>query len=108
MENLLHFGIDKKAVEGQYNKILKIAFPQVPKDDMLYDLYAELVEIDGYIMGVVSTYLKSGEIKVQNLTCDESFVEIYEQLNLQSKELEEILRYKKELDELVFLYEGKQ
>ena len=108
MENWLHFGIDSKSIEEQYNKLLKLTFPETPEDDLLYDLYSELVEIDGYIMGAVLTYLKKGKINFNSLVCDEKFIQICERISIHSEELEEILQYKRELDKLVLLFEKRK
>ena len=105
MENWLHFGIDNKSIKEQYNKVLKLTFPETPEDDLLYDLYSELVEIDGYIMGAVLTYLKKGKTNFNSLAWDEKFGRICAKISIHSEELEEILQYKRELDKLVLLFE---
>ena len=104
MGNWSHFGIDRNSVKEQYNKILDCKFPEPPENDILYDLFTELVELDGYIMGIVSSYLKCGVVDRKKLKCDAEFLRIYSQINNSSKELDEILKYKKELDKLILLF----
>ena len=70
----------------------------------MYDLFSELVELDGYIMGLISSYLKNGEINTKLLECDEQFLELCSKIKNSSRELEEILNYKKELDKLISLF----
>lgn len=108
MENWLHFGINNKSIEEQYNKMLKLSFPQAPDEDLLYDLYSELVEMDGYIMGAISAYLKKGKTNFNSLVCDAEFMQIFAQISIQSEELKEILQYKWELDKLVMLFEKQR
>ncbi len=106
MEKLLHFGINRINVKEQYNRVLAYKFPDSPEDDNLYDLFSELVEIDGYIMGMVSKYLKNGEIDLEKLKCDDEFMRIYAQIGNISEEMYEIIKYKEELDKLIGLFIG--
>lgn len=101
MENSLHFGIDK--LSKQYEKIVALKFPQIPEDDILYDLYSELVELDGYVMGIITTFIKEGE-KNDLLCYDSEFNEILSNIHKESDELESLISYKKELDNLTYIF----
>lgn len=102
MEDWLHFGTKKK-VEKQYKIVEGMKFPEPPEEDELYDLFVELVELDGYVMGVASKYIKSGILTERLFHCDAEFLNIQHKINIKSQELDNILRYKEELDKLIVM-----
>ena len=104
MENWSHFGIDNDNVRKQYNHVMELKFPEIPEEDELYDLFSELAELDGYIMGIISKYLKTGIIDISKLDCDSEFMKLYYQVKGQYSEVEEIIHYKYELDKLMDLF----
>lgn len=101
MENWLHFGINNVDIKKQYSIVLEMQFPNPPEEDELYDLFSELVEIDAYIMGVVSRYFKNGLVDKINCNYDEVFLQILDGVGVTSIELDYILQYKSELDKLM-------
>lgn len=104
MENWSHFGINNAMVIKQYNYVMKLKFPEIPEEDGLYDLFSELVEIDGYIMGLITNYLKTGIIDISKLDCDSEFIKLYTKVKGKYSELDEIIHYKYELDKLTDLF----
>ena len=105
MENWSHSGIKYDLLKEQFNKVWNKPFPQLPEDDSLDDLFADLVEMDGYIVGAVSTYLKKGEKRFKSLVCDKKFNQLCREITTHTEDFEEIMQYKKELDKLVSIYE---
>lgn len=101
MENGSHFGIDNDEIKKQYNYVMELKFPEIPEEDELYDLFSELVELDGYIIGIISKYLKTGIIDISKLDCDSEFIKLYSQIKGEYPELEKIIHYKYELDKLI-------
>ncbi|MBA4688758.1 MAG: hypothetical protein H2184_16645 [Candidatus Galacturonibacter soehngenii] len=104
MENWLHFGIKKNDIKAKYEEIYNLEFPNTPEDDELYDLYAELVEIDMSIMGVVSKYIKKDEIDISMLKCDDEFNEMLNEISSEKEGINELLYYKSKLDSLIDMF----
>ena len=67
MEKSLHSGIEFKKLKIAYENFLEITFPEAPENDTLYDLYAEFVELDGYIAGIISSFINGKQIDISNL-----------------------------------------
>lgn len=103
MERLLRFGISKNSLEKQYKKIWCLPFPETPESDELYDLFSELVELDCFIMGAVSSYLEEHKLLYNLDNCDREFNDLLRMVKVKSKELDSILSYKNELDKLIAL-----
>lgn len=72
-ENWLHTGIDKTMLRKKFEVFEKLAFPSEPEEDSAYDLYTELIELDGHIAGLISSYLEDEKIKYELLDADNEF-----------------------------------
>jgi hypothetical protein len=73
MEDWLHSGIDKNVLEQEFTKLKNMKFPEKPVEDELFDLFSELVSLDGHIAGLVSSYLKDRPINCKLLDADGEF-----------------------------------
>ncbi len=101
MENWLHSGIESKSLDQEFNKLKEMKFPEEPEEDELYDLFSELVSLDGHIAGLISTYLKGKQINYKLLYADDEFNEIRAKIQMKSDSLMSMDEYKKQLDLLV-------
>lgn len=95
--------MDKKILEEEYKKFLKNEFPKAPEEDELYDLFAELVLLDGHIAGLVSSYLANCNINFELLDVDDEFNELANNIKIDSKSSVELNERKKQLDKLVHI-----
>ena len=90
----------------QYECFGNLEFPMVSEadwSDKLEDLYAALDLMDGYVEGIVSTYIKTGQYKYDITIYDQNFNNILQKVE-QSDSLIRILKYKEALDQLVELF----
>lgn len=101
MENWSHSGIDTSRLNQEYKKFKNMKFPEEPEEDELYDLFSELVSLDGHIAGLISTYLTGKPINYKLLDADDEFVEIRENIQMTSESLANIDDYKLQLDLLI-------
>lgn len=107
-ENWSLFGIKKKRLIEKYQKLKGLSFPELPENDDLYDLYAELVLIDGHIAGLVSSYLKGNKINLELLHVDGEFNKLVTELKEKKHEMNGLsvyLKYKEKIDELIRIIE---
>ncbi len=84
----------------KFEDFKNVKFPDAPEDDEIYDLFAELVELDGHIAGLISSYLKGKTIDFKLLDADSEFERISNSL-VEKSAANEIKEYKMELDEMV-------
>jgi hypothetical protein len=53
----LHSGV-RNELSKEYESFKELPFPEPPESDELYDIFSELVEYDGYVAGLISSFLK--------------------------------------------------
>ena len=103
MENSLHFGIKK--LKDEFELFKSMPFPEKPDDDELYDIFSELVELDGHIAGLVSSMLKGKKVNRELLYVDQTFNKLVDDYHPKSKEFQAEMQaykdYKKKLDRLL-------
>jgi hypothetical protein len=59
MEGSYHSGtISMKDLKKEWEYFLEFPFPKFPNEEKYGDLFAELVEIDGFIAGIIQSLLK--------------------------------------------------
>lgn len=107
--NWLLFGIKKKKLMKKYKKFKRLTFPELPENSDLYDLYAELVALDGHIAGLVSSYLKGNTINLKLLHVDGEFNKLVTELKEKKHEMNGLsvyLKYKEKIDELIRIIEN--
>ena len=106
MENWSRSGIEIKLLDQEFNKLKEMKFPEEPEEDELYDLFSELISLDGHIAGLVSTYLKGKLINYKLLDADGEFIEIRANIQIKSDSLTSMDAYKQQLDLLVQIIKG--
>ncbi|MBP3225251.1 MAG: hypothetical protein J6M14_08100 [Campylobacter sp.] len=94
-------------IEQEYKKIIETEFPPVPQNDELYDLFSELVELDGFVMGTVLSFIKQGSLNMNIINCGDEFNRLLSDIHIKSKELDLLVDYKQKLDKLIHLCEQK-
>lgn len=109
VENSLHSGIKIEEIIREFDNFKKLPFPEAPEDDSLDDLYADLVEIDGYTAGIVASYINGKRIDKKLICVDDEF---NKKINLikatitdSEKELVQLKNYKNRLDILIKMIE---
>lgn len=100
-EKWLHSGVDKNLLVERFDDFRKIKFPTEPEEDEVYNLFSELVELDGHIAGLVSSYLKNKHINFNLLDVDGEFNSLLSIISVDSNSVKEIVEYKNRLDELI-------
>lgn len=106
MENESLYQLQEQ-LNAQYKYWWNIEFPMITKSDYsdeLEDLYASLDLMDGYVAGIVSTYIKTGKYEFDISKYDCAFSQILQRVK-KSNSMEKILNYKKEIDKLVWIFE---
>ncbi|MEK9150298.1 MAG: hypothetical protein AAB267_09695 [Candidatus Desantisbacteria bacterium] len=95
----------KEILRKKFEEFRRIPFPNRSENDELCDILFDLVELDGHIAGLVSSYLSGGIIKKELVFIDEGLNARLENFVLSSedeaKTVEEYKKYKAYLDELV-------
>lgn len=105
METWSRSGTRLEELRGKFEAFKRMPFPDAPCDDALDFAFANLIELDGHVAGLVSTFLITKEV-------DRNLVYVDEELNHQLEEfipksdestveLASLRIYKKKLDELV-------
>lgn len=100
MDYLFHHRISYRTLKKEWEKFYNIPFPDVPKDERLRDLFADLVLIDTETAGIVSSYLINKRVDKKLLTINNEF---NSRINsfipddaLQEKELS-VIKYRKDM-----------
>lgn len=102
-KNLLHSGIDKKQLAEKFEEFMQIEFPNEPEEDDYYDLFSELVELDGHIAGLITSYLKNMDINFALLDADDAFNNLLSELSTETQPVKDMVDYKKHLDALIIM-----
>lgn len=107
MDHLFRHRISYRTLKKEWEKFYNIPFPDVPKDERLRDLFADLVLIDTETAGIVSSYLINKRVDNKLLTINDEF---NSKINsfipddaLQEKELSVLKNYKGILDRLLYM-----
>lgn len=100
-----HSGTKKmNTLRETFEKFKSMPFPENPENDELYDIFSDLVQLDGHIAGLASSVLSGKIVDKELVFVDE---EMNNRLNLintnsrkEAKELLALRDYKRELDSL--------
>jgi hypothetical protein len=107
MENLSHSGINIDTLQEKWNELIKMPFPRSPKNEQIRKIFADFVEWDGHVAGIVSSFLQGEKVDKKLIYIDENINNILDSIKpLDSDEEKEIsiyLEYKKKLDLLIRL-----
>ncbi len=57
-----------------YEYIRELRFPLIPENDLLNDIFADLVLLDGEYIGLASSYMGSGDIELKNISDIEDLI----------------------------------
>jgi hypothetical protein len=102
MENWLHSGINENDLAKVFEKFKRISCPEPPENDDLYDLYSELMEYDGHVAGLVSSFLNGNQISRSLVYQNEEIIERLTSLtDDNSDELLPLKNYFQLLDEMI-------
>ncbi|CAD7289222.1 hypothetical protein LMG7974_01414 [Campylobacter majalis] len=94
-------------IEQEYKKVMETEFPPIPQEDELYDLFSELAELDGFVMGAVSSFIKQGNLDINIVNCRNEFDRLLSDVHIKSGELDLLVKYKQKLDKLILLCKQK-
>jgi hypothetical protein len=101
MENSLPSGTNKSMLAKVFDEFKQVKCPEPPENDDLYDLYSELMEYDGHVAGLVSSFLNGNHISRALVFRNEKLVEMITSFPEDSDELHPIKHYFYKLDEMV-------
>lgn len=93
--------MDKEDLKKEYDEFKKLKFPDSPAEDGLSNLFAELVLFDGYIAGLVSSYLKSNKSDFDLIFMDYNFNKLLKTVDGDSNYVKDMVERKKHLDNLI-------
>lgn len=113
MENWSHSGINIEKLKQEFYEFKSLPFPEPPDDDSLYDLYSELVELDAYVAGIISSFISGQKIDRKLIYLGKEFdnklASFIEKRN--EKILFQYKLYKEKIDNLItmiiYLYDNK-
>jgi len=77
----------RKNLQDAFNQFAQGPFPRDSYDDIISDVHAELVEYDGYIAGLVSSYAFGNDEVKEKIVHDPT---LKDRLNTRVKELPEL------------------
>lgn len=102
MENSLPSGIKKNQLARKFEEFKQLSCPEPPEDDNLYDFYSELMEYDGHIAGLISSFLDGKQIKAKHVFRNEKLVQTANRLkDTDTDDIQSLRTYFHRLDELV-------
>jgi len=88
----------------EFENLKQVPFPKTPTSDSLYDIFSEIVELDGHIAGLVSSLIRGNMVQRKLVFIDEGLNDkINSYITTNPNEAEELLTYrdyKAELDKL--------
>lgn len=101
MEKSLHSGIIKNQLAIAFEEFKRIPCPEPPESDDLYDLYSELMEYDGHVAGLVSSFLNGNQISRSLVYRNEKLIERLITNPDDTDELNLLKSYFEQLDEMI-------
>ena len=104
MEKSLPSGTNMNTLKKEWEEFCLIPFPDLPEDDYLHELYAELDQIDTHIAGIVTSFMHRHKVDKKLIYIDDDYnkkLDAYVPTDTKSKNIKTIMKERKsKLDNL--------
>lgn len=92
---------DKDKLAIAFQEFIKIDFPVPSENDELNDIYFELLEYDGHVAGLVSSYLKGSPINKEFIFRNKTIINSLNNFSGYTEEFLSLKCYFGKLDDMV-------